>query len=143
MTWNTAEHPGFGRAARAYAQVGIETGVASADAHRLVLMLFDGALEAIAEARSQMARRDTPAKGRSIGRALRIIDEGLVASLDEAAGGELAQQLRELYGWIGRRLALANLRNDDALLGESARLLGELREAWQTIAAAKTAGAQA
>ncbi len=135
MSWNANPFQNTQRAALAYAQVGVETGVASADAHRLVLMLYDGALKCLAEARGQMARRDIAAKGASLSRALRIIDEGLTASLDETAGGELAGQLKELYVYMGRRIMLANLRNDPALLDEVARLLGELRQAWEAIGA--------
>jgi flagellar protein FliS len=119
-------------AARAYARVGVETAVEGADPRRLVLMLYDGALAALREARGHMGRRDTAAKVRAVSKALRIVDEGLAASLDESAGGDIARQLKDLYDYIGRRLALANARNDPALIDEAERLLGELREAWRS-----------
>ena len=117
-------------AAQAYARVGIETGVEGSDPRRLVVMLYDGALASLREARAHMARRDHAAKGRALARTLRIIDEGLVASLDPSAGGEIAQHLRDLYDYIVQRLTLANLRNDAALIDEADRLLSELRGAW-------------
>jgi flagellar protein FliS len=117
-------------AALAYARVGVETGVEGSDPRRLIVMLYDGALASLREARAHMVRRDTAAKGRALARALRIIDEGLVASLDSNAGGDIARQLRDLYGYISQRLTLANVRNDPALIDEADRLLSELRGAW-------------
>jgi flagellar protein FliS len=52
-------------------------------------------------------------KGRAIGRAVRIVDEGLRAGLNLEAGGRLASDLHELYGYLNLRLTQANLRNDE------------------------------
>lgn len=116
-----------------YAQVGVETGVASADPHRLVLMLFDGALAAIASAKLALSRNEIAAKGMAITKAIAIVDGGLKASLDIKAGGELAERLSGLYDYMLRQLFHANLRNDAATLDEVARLLTELRGAWAQI----------
>ncbi|MFT4174442.1 MAG: flagellar protein FliS, partial [Rhodocyclaceae bacterium] len=56
--------------AAAYARVGVETGVTSADPHKLVLMLFDGALLSINSAAISMAAGDIPAKGRNLTKAI-------------------------------------------------------------------------
>jgi len=121
------------KAIDAYAQVGVETGVASSDPHRLILMLFDGTLAAIAAAKLAMSRGEIAAKGAAIGKAIAIVDGGLKASLDVKAGGELAERLSGLYDYMLRQLLAANLRNDTALLDEVARLLNELRGAWAQI----------
>jgi flagellar secretion chaperone FliS len=121
------------KAIDAYAQVGVETGVASADPHRLILMLFDGTLAAIAAAKLSMNRGEIGAKGAAIAKAIAIVDGGLKASLDVKAGGELAERLAELYDYMMRQLLAANLRNDTAILDEVARLLNELRGAWAQI----------
>jgi flagellar protein FliS len=121
------------RAADAYAEVGVETGVACADPHKLILMLFDGTLAAIANARVAMARREIGAKGAALGKAIAIIDGGLKSSLDVAAGGELAQRLSGLYDYMLRQLVTANLRNETDRLDEVSRLLNELRGAWAQI----------
>ena len=119
-------------AAQAYARVGVETGVEGSDPRRLVVMLYDGALASLREARAHVLRKDPVAKGRALAQALRIIDEGLAASLDPNAGGEIARQLKDLYDYISRQLTLANVRNDPALIDEADRLLSELRGAWAT-----------
>jgi flagellar protein FliS len=117
----------------AYARVGVETGVAAADPHKLILMLFDGTLAAIAKAQFAMNRGEIAAKGAAISKAIEIIDGGLKASLDINAGGVLAERLAALYDYMLSRLLAANLRNDASLLDETARLLNELRGAWAQI----------
>lgn len=122
------------RYATAYARVQVETDVAAAGPHALVRMLFDAALAAVQRAEERMRARDVATKGQAVSKAIQIIEEGLILSLDEAAGGELAAQLRELYQYLTRRLLLASVQNDPTGLEEVARLLGELKSAWAAIA---------
>lgn len=119
--------------AAAYRQVGTETGVAAASPHKLVAMLFDGFMEALAQARGAMRAGQVEQKGRAIGRAVRIVEEGLRASLDLRAGGALAQDLNDLYAYLAMRLTLVNVRNDEAGLDEAQRLMQPLRDAWMSI----------
>ena len=116
-----------------YQQVGVETRLSGATPHALVAMLFDGFMEAVAQARGALRQGDLAAKGHAIGRAVRIIDEGLRAGLDLQAGGVLARDLHELYGYLTLRLTLANLRNDEAMLDECQSLVRPLQEAWMAI----------
>lgn len=133
MAWNPAYGPSSGHAARAYAAVEVETGVGSADPHGLVLMLYDGALRCLSEAQGHIRAKDIAATNRSLSQALRILEEGLCASLDEAAGGEMATRLKALYRYMQRRVLLANLRRDPVPLEEVAGLLRDLRGAWKEI----------
>ncbi|MDW8467988.1 MAG: flagellar export chaperone FliS [Burkholderiales bacterium] len=119
----------------AYGRVQTETDVATADPHKLVGLLFDAALAAVYRAAERMRARDFATKGTAISRAIQIIEQGLAASLDLSAGGELAARLAELYDYMSRRLLLASARNDPEGLEEVARLLAELREAWRAIGA--------
>ncbi|MDP1996707.1 MAG: flagellar export chaperone FliS [Gallionella sp.] len=120
-------------ASKAYAKVGVESGVISADPHKLISMLYQGALLAIANAKNGILRNDVSAKGAAISKAIAIIDEGLNASLDKNVGGSLAQNLSSLYGYMSMRLIAANLKNDIAALDDVARLLTDLKEAWECI----------
>lgn len=120
-------------AINAYARVGIETGVTGASAHQLILMLFDGAIQAVTDARNHMLRADTAAKGVAISKAIMIINDGLRASLDVKVGGPLAQNLYALYEYMSNRLLIANLKNEPAVLDEVKRLLSELKESWEAI----------
>ena len=124
-----------------YQQVGLETQLAGASPHHLVAMLFDGYMEAVAQARGAMRAGQIELKGRAIGRALGIVQEGLRAGLDLKVGGPLARDLDDLYAYIAGRLTLANARNDEAMLDECQRLVQPLRDAWTSIApAAQPAG---
>jgi flagellar protein FliS len=129
--------------ANAYAKVGVETGVMAANPHKLIVMLFEGAEAALRLARQQMADGDVPAKGRSISKAINIIDNGLRASLDKKAGGEIATNLEALYEYMVGRLLQANLNNSFEMLQEVLQLLAELRGAWEAIAPGSPATAAA
>lgn len=116
-----------------YRNVDLETSVAQASPHRLIEMLFDAAAASIAQARHALREGRIPVKGETTGRAVRILDEGLKASLD-SRGGELATDLRALYEYMSYRLLDANLSNDDAKYDEVSQLLDQLRDAWKRIA---------
>jgi flagellar protein FliS len=119
---------------QAYARVAVETGVMAATPHKLVLMLFDGALLSIAGAIRALQDGAVATKGEAVSKAIDIVANGLKASLDHTAADELAPRLAALYDYICARLLHANLHNDKAALDECARLLMELRSAWEEIA---------
>lgn len=124
--------PSFG--ANAYAKVGIETGVISASPHKLIVMLFDGAMTALSNAIQQMKNGEVAAKGQSISKAIAIIDNGLRASLDKKVGGEIAVSLDALYEYMNSQLVLANLHNKEEKLIEVQTLLRDLKSSWEAIA---------
>lgn len=117
----------------AYQRIGVETGVESADPHKLILMLFEGAQEALARAKMHMQNNEIAEKGQMISKAIMIIDHGLKASLDMNAGGDLAIKLRALYDYMTHRLLLANIQNNLEIVNEVNRLLSELYGAWKEI----------
>jgi|EP01034_Spumella_vulgaris_P038752 flagellar secretion chaperone FliS len=117
----------------AYAKVGMETGVVAASPHKLIVMLFDGALVSISTALMNMRSGNIGEKGKAISKAIMIIDSGLRAALDKKVGGEIAEGLDALYEYMSSRLLTANLKNDPAILEEVQRLLTELRDAWNQI----------
>lgn len=117
----------------AYRQVGVQTAIADASPHQLIAMLFDGFLDALAEARGAMRSHEIARKGRAIQRAVRIVEEGLRGGLDLDAGGKLAADLDSLYAYVCLRLTQANLHNDEQALEECRQLLQPLRDAWMSI----------
>ncbi|MDD2721917.1 MAG: flagellar export chaperone FliS [Gallionella sp.] len=120
-------------AINAYNKVGVESGVTAADPHKLIALLYQGALLAIANAKNGILRNDIPAKGKAISHAIKIIDDGLNASLDKEVGGELALNLSALYDYMSKRLLEANMKNDMAALDEVSRLLSDLKGGWDDI----------
>ncbi|MDP3187749.1 MAG: flagellar export chaperone FliS [Limnobacter sp.] len=119
--------------AKAYAQVGLETGINSASPHGLIVMLYDGAIEAIRKTKIYLDMGDIEMKTKSVDKALRIIKDGLTTSLDVNAGGALAQQLLALYDYICKELILANAQNSPERMDTCIGLLEDLRSAWLEI----------
>ncbi len=116
-----------------YQRIGIETGVESANPHKLILMLFEGAQQALAKAKMHLQYNEIAAKGEMLSKAIMIIDQGLKASLDMSARGDIAPQLQALYDYMIHRLLLANLRNDPEIINEVNELLSVLCDAWRLI----------
>jgi flagellar protein FliS len=121
--------------ANAYRQVGVQTSVDAASPHRLVAMLFDGFIENVLRAKAAIAQGQVEQRGQAIGRAMRIVDEGLKGCLDLKGGGALARDLADVYAYVTLRLTQANLRNDVAALDECQAVMEPLRQAWQSIGA--------
>jgi flagellar protein FliS len=121
------------QALNTYAALELETGVAGASPQQLIVMLYDGALKAIFGARAAIGRNEIALKGACVSKAIAIIDQGLRPALDMEAGGEIAANLDALYDYVCTRLLYANLKNDLASLDEAARLLSELKGAWDAL----------
>ena len=121
---------------RKYEEVGVDSSVHSADAHKLVLLLYQGALLSIAAAKNHMLQGELGPKGKSISQAISIIEDGLRASLNLSVGGELVHNLSALYAYMSARLLEANLKNEVLILDEVSRLLIELRGGWEAIRSA-------
>jgi flagellar protein FliS len=132
-SFNPTVNPTFRARTNPYQKAAAEIGVAGADPHALITMLFDGLATAVAEARGALRRGETADKCAAISRAVRIVDEGLRAALDMRAGGALAQDLADLYDYVSRRLTEANLRNDESMLDECLQLMHPVHEAWLAI----------
>lgn len=121
----------------AYGQAQTDVDVATASPHKLISMLYEGALVAIATANVELVRGNIAARGAAISKAIAIIDEGLKVSIDMEAGGELSQNLMALYEYMSHRLLMANLKSDAEALSEVERLLKELKGAWDGIGQAQ------
>ncbi len=124
------------RASNMYNRVGVETDVLQASPHRLVQLLLDGANDAMTQGLGAIRAGNVEAKGRALSKAVRILDEGLKAALNPAAGN-LANDLRDLYAYMSMRLTYANLHSDIAAVEECQRLMQPIREAWASIAPAQ------
>lgn len=121
------------QAAQHYSTIKTQSNVLDASPHRLIQMLFEGALERIAQAKGAMIQHQIAKKGELISKAINIVG-GLQGSLNDKEGGALAANLDGLYDYIIRRLVKANFDNDPQILDECGRLLGELKSGWDAIA---------
>lgn len=122
------------RAAGRYARVGVESRVIAADSHQLIMLLLDGAVSAIRTAGLHLQQNNISAKGEYVSKALDIVNRGLLASLDQERGGQVAEHLAALYNYIARLLLAGNFHNDGAKLDEAVRLLENIGSAWRGIA---------
>lgn len=116
------------KAAQAYFQTKVNT----TDQGQLLLMLYDGALSYLQQARDKMLARDFAAKGILISKVIDIVNE-LSASLNMDKGGSLAENLNNLYILCTARLLQANLKMNVEQLDSVAHILSGLRGAYAQI----------
>ena len=116
------------KAAHAYFQ----TKIGTTDQGQLLLMLYDGALKYIPQARTKMIAKDFAGKGIMISKVIDIVNE-LAASLNMDRGGSLAVNLNNLYLLCTARLLRANLKMDMESLDSVESILSGLRGAYAQI----------
>jgi flagellar protein FliS len=99
----------------------------------LVVMLYDGLLQSLGEARDAMARKDVGARTIAISRALAILTE-LQGTLNMKEGGAIAEELDRLYAFAISRLVDVTTKRDASAIDEIVRVLTPLRDGWSQIA---------
>jgi flagellar secretion chaperone FliS len=122
--------------AQSYRHIGVETELVNADPHRVIELLFDGAIAAINRSRDALIAGDVARRTQAITLAIRIIQDGLQASLD-LSKGTIATNLDRLYDYFCFRLLAANREADEAPLLEVGDLVQQLRATWSSIAPAQ------
>jgi flagellar protein FliS len=100
---------------------------------RLVVALYEGALDATRQAVSCLQARDIWGRGKAINKGIAILSE-LLVSLDEQKGGEIAGNLKRLYLYMQRRLIEAHSRQAAPPLLEVEKLLETMLEGWREAA---------
>ncbi|CAH12442.1 TPA: flagellar export chaperone FliS [Legionella pneumophila] len=115
-----------------YKAIELQTRIETASPHELIDLLLQGARSHIATAQGNIQRNQIKEKGEHISKAISII-EGLKMSLNHDKGGEIAENLLQLYDYVQQILLKANLKNDEDLLAQSNMLLAEVHQAWQAI----------
>ena len=116
----------------AYTQTNIESIVHEATPHKLIEMLFKGAKDALAQAVGAIERQDFEAKSKKISKAAEII-LNLQTYLDKEKGGEVADNLNELYTYMAATLIDANRLNDASKVREVAGLLETVSDGWRSM----------
>ena len=107
-----------------------QTSVTTSNPMKLVVMLYDGAINFLKESIEDIGKKEIKNKIIAINRAKDIIAE-LNNSLNCEIGGDFALRLRSLYFFMDRHLFQADLKNDAQAIREVIQLLSNLREAWQ------------
>lgn len=112
-----------------YQKVQVET----TDSIKLIVMLFEGAVNFLEQAKRRMAENRMGDKGVLINKVVAIVSE-LQSTLDMEKGGEVATGLDRLYGYMVARLIEANVDSDPEILSEITGHLRTLRNAWNSVA---------
>ncbi|WP_409424906.1 MULTISPECIES: flagellar export chaperone FliS [unclassified Pseudoalteromonas] len=114
----------------AYKSTSVDAKAASADIHKLVLMLFDGFLDELEKVTGHIKQKRYDKKAESIEKLMRILG-GLEASLDLEKGGEVAQNMQNLYQHCGQALLQASMKNDLSYIDSTRVVMTNLQEGWQ------------
>ncbi|HMJ01653.1 MAG TPA: flagellar export chaperone FliS [Conexibacter sp.] len=109
-----------------------ESAVLTAPPERLVVMLYDGARRFLFQAATAMRDGDVPTAHERLRRAEKIV-EHLLATLDMSQG-EISERLEAIYVFCLGELSEGRMKQDADRLDAVSGLLGELREAWATLA---------
>jgi len=119
---------------KGYTKGSLETRVAGADPDQLVQMLMAGVLENLNYAKGAIQRKDLEKKSHYLSKAQAIVDS-LRYSLDDSAGAQATGNLRELYMYMSTRIADASIDMDIEVIDEVARLMLDIKGAWDQIPA--------
>lgn len=99
---------------------------------QLLLKLYSGSLNFLKLAKRGMAENNHRVKGENITKVLNIITE-LDCALDMEKGGEMAENLSNLYRHILFSLVNANLSNDIGVLDDVAAIIQEIRSGFEEV----------
>ncbi len=116
----------------AYQQNNTQAQAATADPHKLVVMLIDGFLDEMARVEGHMKADRFKHKGKSISKCIDILS-GLDSALDLQQGGQVADNLHNLYEYCAQTLFQASVDNNTSKLASITHVMEDLREGWLLI----------
>ena len=121
-----------GGAGQHYRSVDVTSRVEGASPHRLVSILYEELILAMATMRQAVRRGDAARRNDAGTRALTLL-RSLDGSLDHDKGGDVSRALASVYGETGRLLALGRSADDADAIGRAQAMVGEIAEAWNAI----------
>ncbi|WP_366160971.1 flagellar export chaperone FliS [Bacillus infantis] len=107
-----------------------QNSVTTASPGELTLMLYNGCLKFINQAKKAIADKNIEAKNTNIQKAQNIIRE-LMVTLNMDL--EVSENMMSLYDYMNRQLIEANLKSDIAILDEVEGLVTEFRDTWKEV----------
>jgi len=111
-----------------------QTQITTANQGKLIVMLYDGAIKFLNIALDNLDLKTYDVVNNNIIKAQDIVTE-LLLSLNMEEGGEISQNLFNLYMYFKKQLLEANIKKDGEILKQVIKLLKELRDAWDQISA--------
>lgn len=122
------------RAVAAYQQMGAVTLTMQPTPQQMMLALFDALRTQLLRAQAALGRGDLALKGQALGKAVRILEEGIRSGLDRSKDPVQVESLDQLYRYCVARLTEANLKREEAPISEVMNLIEPLHEAWRQVA---------
>lgn len=104
--------------------------VNTASPGELTLMLYNGCLKFIHQAKKAIEENNIESKNTNIQKAQNIISELMVTLNMESS---VSQNLMSLYDYLNRRLMEANIKNDVAILSEVEGFVADFRDTWKQV----------
>ncbi|MBJ7539809.1 flagellar export chaperone FliS [Marinomonas transparens] len=117
---------------QAYKKDSIKSDLASADPHRVIQLLMQGALEKLALGKGCIDRADWAGKAVALTRAVEIIN-ALKDALDRDVNPELVDNLEGLYDYMTTRINEASVSKDSSIIEHVMGLLLQIKGAWDQI----------
>jgi len=115
-----------------YGQIKNDTQTTYASPHQLMLMLFDGAIEAMSITVGAIQNQNFELRSKQNTRSITIIN-GMCECLDMETGGELADNLYSLYQYMTQELFRASFKNDVDTIQNIQTMLKDIRGSWEKI----------
>lgn len=107
-----------------------QNSVSTASPGELTLMLYNGCLKFIKQARLAIQQKNTQEKNLNLQKAQRIIQELMITLNPEAA---VSESMMPMYEYMNRRLVEANISNDLVILAEVEEYVTEFRDTWKQV----------
>ncbi|WP_433744769.1 flagellar export chaperone FliS [Falsibacillus pallidus] len=104
--------------------------VSTASPGELTLMLYNGCLKFINQAKQAIAAKNIEARNTSILKAQKIVQELMVTLNMDLA---VSKNMMALYDYMNRRLIEANVNSDIAILEEVEGMVTEFRDTWKQV----------
>ena len=106
-----------------------QTQMSTSSPEKIMLMLYDGAINFSRLAMENAAKGDRAGRGKYISKAQAIVNH-LMITMDHKVGGAITKRLEQLYRYILYEYVNANVNNSVASLGNAIKILSMMRETW-------------
>jgi flagellar protein FliS len=116
-----------------------EAAVQGAGRVRLVVLLYEQAIEDLRRALAAHTRKEIEVRTREINHAILVLGH-LQGSLDKLQGGQVAANLERFYSLVRAGLIEAQCKQSGALLEQNIELLLKVRDAWCQVERDEMAG---
>ncbi len=107
-----------------------KSSIETASKEQILIMLYDGAIQFLNKAKSDMAEKKLESAHNNLVSAQKIIQE-FIDSMDREVAPQLAQNLISLYEYFIRRLIYANVKRQIEPIDEVLSFLKSLKATWE------------